>query len=241
MGNPSKVLSTVLSVFNFGEGVYQVTFAIPQRYTRFLPGQFLHLTLDDFDPSSGYWPESRVFSIASAPRQEHVTVAYSVKGSYTARMERELVTGRQVWLKLPYGDFVIDESKLDEGPLVLIAGGTGVSPYWPFLIAQPERQGEVHLFYGIRKPEQLLFRNELSSMSNKAWFQCHLMVEDGTVEGLAHGHGRLSVGHVVREVGPGLSRANIYLSGPPSMIGLFRDDLRSRGLPAEQIHVDSWE
>ena len=34
--------------------------------TPFKPGQFLHLALDAFEPG-GFWPESRVFSIASAP------------------------------------------------------------------------------------------------------------------------------------------------------------------------------
>ena len=33
---------------------------------RFTPGQFLHLALDPYD-ADGFWPDSRVFSIASSP------------------------------------------------------------------------------------------------------------------------------------------------------------------------------
>ena len=77
----------------------------------FRPGQFLHLTVDDYDPA-GFWPESRVFSIASSPRErERIRICYSVKGRYTTKMEQALKVGGEVWIKLPYGDFVIDDTE----------------------------------------------------------------------------------------------------------------------------------
>jgi NAD(P)H-flavin reductase len=241
MANPSKVLATVSAIRAFGEGVYELNFAVPSRYTRYLPGQFLHLTLDEFDPTTGYWPESRVFSIASEPRQDHVTVVYSVKGEYTKRMERELAVGREVWLKFPYGDFIIGEDHLRQGPLALIAGGTGVSPYWPFLKAHAEREGEVHLFYGVRKAEHLLFRQDLETALTRPWFRLHLMVEDGSVDGLPAERGRLSIGKVAADLGVGFAAANFYLSGPPAMIRTFKEDLGTRGVTPDHIHIDEWE
>src|ERR1035438_8343115 len=92
-------------------------------------GQFLHLTVDDYDPS-GFWPESRVFSIASSPRErKRLRICYSVKGRYTTKMEQVLKVGGEVWVKLPYGDFVIDGSN----DAVLLAGGTGISAFTAFL------------------------------------------------------------------------------------------------------------
>ena len=96
---------------------------------RFRAGQFLHLALDPYDPT-GFWPESRVFSIASPPAQrDSVRITYAVHGQFTARMESDLAEGRQVWIKMPYGDFVI-ESQAD---VVLFAGGTGVTAFTAFL------------------------------------------------------------------------------------------------------------
>lgn len=241
MANPIKVLGRIASIHTYGEGVYEVTFEVPLRVTRFLPGQFLHLTLDPFDPTTGYWPESRVFSIASQPRQDSVTVVYSVKGQYTRRMERELRVGHEVWLKLPYGDFIINEDLLDQGPVVLLAGGTGVAPYWPFLRARSARGGEVHLYYGIRRPDHLLFRDGLMELQHEPWFRLHLTVEDGVLDGLPSARGRLSIVTVAHDLGPAVDTANFFLSGPPVMIHNFKSQLGALSVESKRIHIDEWE
>lgn len=241
MANPAKVKSVVREILSFGEGVYQVVFSVPRLYTRFRPGQFLHLTLDDFDPTAGFWPESRVFSISSVPSQDHVIIVYSVKGSYTRRMEEELVVGREVWLKLPYGDFVIDDASASSGPLVLIAGGTGVSPYWPFLLKNGAHPVIVHLYYGVRRPDHILFRDQLEGLVSSGWFQLHLMTEEGQVPELNAKTGRLSVASIVEDLGEQVPEAHYYLSGPPTMIQRFKDDLGGHGVDLSHIHIDSWE
>ena len=71
-----------------------------------------------------------MFSIASSPRErDRLTITYAVKGAFTTRMERELAVGREVWVKLPYGEFVIDPTR----DAVLFAGGTGVTAFTAFL------------------------------------------------------------------------------------------------------------
>jgi ferredoxin-NADP reductase len=92
----------------------------------FQPGQFLHLALDPFDPAGGFWPESRVFSIASLPTDPELTIAYAVKGAFTRRMRAEIKTGKELWVKLPYGHFSLSASPGEE--IVLVAGGTGIIP-----------------------------------------------------------------------------------------------------------------
>jgi len=52
-------------------------------------------------------------------------------------MEKELEIGREVWIKFPYGDFIIDTFVNPGDNLVLIAGGTGISPFIPFLKGGP--------------------------------------------------------------------------------------------------------
>jgi len=241
MANPAKVQAQVQTVENHGEGVYSVTFSLPNRYTRYLPGQFLHLTLDEFDPTTGFWPESRVFSIASAPRQDFVTIVYSVKGRYTRRMEQELMVGREVWLKLPYGDFIVEEGLLAEGSVVLIAGGTGVSPYLPFLLKQQETLGRVHLFYGLRKSNHLLFGKEFETLKDQPWFRLHLFLEEGRLKDWTSTPGRLSISATLEVMGKEFSSGHYFLSGPPGMIRTFQADLLGRGIPNNQIHIDEWE
>jgi len=242
MANPAKVLATVETIESFGPGVYMARFAVPKRYTKFLPGQFLHLTLDEFDPSIGYWPESRVFSIASQPNGDSLAIVYSVKGHYTKRMERELTVGKEVWLKLPYGDFFIECS--NDQDIVLIAGGTGVAPYVPSLgkVAGDNSQGNIYLYYGIREPEHFLFKEEL------AYFCCKNpkinffpYVENGDLPGTKYRKGRLNTEDILTDLNDRANSALYYLSGPPAMIKYFSDQLTKRQIEPNKIKIDSWE
>jgi ferredoxin-NADP reductase len=147
-------------ITDHGGRVFTVDLAPASPVPSFRPGQFLHLTVDEYDPS-GFWPESRVFSIASAPHdRRRLRICYSVKGRYTARMEQVLRVGGEVWVKLPYGEFFID----DQADAVLVAGGTGISAFTAFLEAlTPERKQKVTLIYGARNPELFLFQEMILS------------------------------------------------------------------------------
>ena len=113
MPNPIKTKASVASVVPHGDGVYTVSLRPEGRTPRFKAGQFLHLTLDAYDSIGGFWPESRVFSIASGPAAEEVVIVYSVKGAHTRKLASCLRPGVPVWPKMPYGDFVIKSSGLD--------------------------------------------------------------------------------------------------------------------------------
>ncbi len=103
-----KLACEVRSVTDHGERVYTVELEPSMPVPRFKPGQFMHLALDPYEPG-GFWPDSRVFSIASSPGERHrLTITYAVKGVFTTRMERELAPGVPVWAKLPYGEFMVD-------------------------------------------------------------------------------------------------------------------------------------
>ena len=85
-------------------------------------GQFLHLALDAYDPT-GFWPESRAFSIASPPSDE-ASCGSRTRSTADSRRgwKRELSEGAEVWVKMPYGDFVVTGEDV-----VLFAGGTGIT------------------------------------------------------------------------------------------------------------------
>ncbi|MCX6922131.1 MAG: FAD-dependent oxidoreductase, partial [Verrucomicrobia bacterium] len=177
---PRKIRCTVAAVTDHGGHVYTLDLAPATPVPSFRPGQFLHLTVDDYDPS-GFWPESRVFSIASSPRNRtHLRLCYSVKARYTTRMEQVLAPGRAVWVKLPYGDFVID----DASDAVLIAGGTGISAFTAFIEAlTPQTSQKVTLVYGARTPALFLFSEMiLSQLAAVPGFQAMFFAETPDAE-----------------------------------------------------------
>jgi ferredoxin-NADP reductase len=235
VGLVQKLPCRVNSLLSHGEHVYTLELS-PQngmRLPRFLPGQFLHLALDAWDPTR-FWPESRVFSIASSSDERGLLrLTYSVRGRYTARMERELEVGRDVWVKLPYGDFVVDSTQ----PAALFAGGTGITAFTAFLSGAATAQ-PVLLAYGARMPELLLHRDLFERRAASGpLFQCRLFCEapaPGTTLGFVS----------AKAVWPEWeSRAGstCYLSGPPAMLKTLTSELTSLGVRADRIKTDAWE
>jgi NAD(P)H-flavin reductase len=249
MANPIKVQAVVDSIECFGPGVFRLDFKPSGRIPKFKPGQFLHLALDDYDPTGGFWPESRVFSIASNNANDRLTIVFSVKGKFTKRMEECLTVGKVVWLKLPYGDFIIDSSIKNGQDVVLIAGGTGVSPYVPFLEGYAHgdysADRKVLLHYGARLRPFILFQDILFRCVEREGFSLHLTIEDEPPDGLAvEGaileKGRLNIGHIKKDA-EGLENPAFFISGPPIMIKDFKQALLEMGIFERNIKIDEWE
>ena len=247
MANPIKIQSKVKNIEKFGDGVYKLTLMPSKRLPRFKAGQFLHLTIDSYDPQGGWWPESRVFSIASHPSDNDITIVYSVKGKYTSKMQEELTINKEVWLKLPYGDFSVQSALVPDQDVILVAGGTGVSPYIPFIkneLSTCQAQ-KIKLIYGIRKPDHLIFKDVYeNSISNFKNFSIDLFVEQPTASHVIKGSnqftGIISLNHIL-ETARSFSNALIFLSGPPKMIQFFKSELSKNGISEEQIKIDEWE
>ena len=234
-----KLGCVVERVVAHGERVYTLALRPEKLVPRFRAGQFLHLALDPYDPS-GFWPESRVFSIASPPAQrDTVRITYAVHGRFTARMESDLVEGREVWIKMPYGDFVVD-SRAD---VVLFAGGTGITAFTAFLEGlTPADHQSVILAYGARSTSLLIYRDVVERCAQRlpSLDVSYFVEQDGQNGPPAVTPGRVSV----EAVWPRLRRpfdTTYYISGPPPMLRTIGQDLRARNISPEAIHIDAWE
>ncbi|QOY85102.1 ferredoxin--NADP reductase [Paludibaculum fermentans] len=214
-----------------------------KRLPRFTPGQFIHLTLDEYDPS-GFWPESRVFSVANAVADRRtLELTISRQGRYTRRILDEVHAGGTVWGKGPYGEFSIDGRNGSERA-VLIAGGTGITPFCAFMDdALHERVlplKEVTLYYGARTPELLIYQALARRCAAELpGFRMELMAERGGGGDVRTG--RLNVEQIVRETG-GAQGMLYFLSGPMAMIKSFQRTLieEFRAEPS-QVVIDAWE
>jgi ferredoxin-NADP reductase len=248
-----KIKCIVESVQDHGDHVYSVLLRPERRVPRFKAGQFMHLALDPYDPTS-FWPESRVFSIASSPAQRRkLILSYSVKGDYTRRMEHELEEGREVWVKLPYGEFTVS---FDE-PTVVFAGGTGIAPFVSFLgdvEVVKTLSNNLRVVYGARSTRLLVYRNLLlEALRLNPRVAVDLFVEEGPfndtswfteTEGMktrvSVQEGRIDVSRMWSSLSQPMNNV-YYLSGPPEMISAVGADLRGRGVPDERIRIDAWD
>jgi ferredoxin-NADP reductase len=233
-----RIRCRVEQIAAHGEHVYTVDLLPERRVPLFRSGQFLHLALDEYDPS-GFWTDSRVFSIASSPSQrERLRISYSVHGRFTARMEQELTIGRAVWVKLPYGEFVIE----DAHDIVLFAGGTGITAFTAFLAGLTPGLGyNILLAYGARVADLLIYRDLIEQRAKTIpQFQVLYFVEQASVCERGEMLGRLSIDAVWGKIiSP--TQAIYYLSGPPAMLKTILQELHTRGISSSAIRIDAWE
>jgi len=251
MATSQKLRCRVQKVTDHGDHVYTVDLAPEQSLPRFKPGQFLHLTLDDYDPG-GFWPESRVFSIASSPAQRNeLRISYSVRGKYTARMENELREGRILWIKMPYGEFVIQNST----DVVLLAGGTGITAFTAFLEnITPDYPNQVYLAYGARNRSLLTYKVLLDDQVSRIeklqayYFIEHSCHQDKELQATSEKKkpaspeipGYVDIGSFWSSIKNPYD-ANFYISGPPAMNRSLSNELLQRGIQKTNIIIDAWE
>ncbi|MBN2108347.1 MAG: FAD-dependent oxidoreductase [Deltaproteobacteria bacterium] len=243
MANPIKLKCIVSSIINHDDAVSTITMTPSRRLPNFKPGQFLHLALDPFDPTVGFWPESRVFSIASMPLDPDITIAYGVKGAFTKRMREELAVGKEVWIRLPYGHFGLAASPDEE--IILVAGGTGITPFSAFILNELWRSSGMvlKLVYGVKKPDLFLFTDMLiEAMSRLSGFKLFAFSEEIYDNKMLFSINKGSLSFdKIWEAANDPASATFYLSGPVNMINSLKAGLKEKGINPEKIKIDEWE
>ena len=130
-------------------------------------GQHIDLRLTAED---GYQAQ-RSYSIASAPedRQLVLTVERLEDGEVSPYLVDELRPGDELELRGPIGGYFVWEEPLG-GPLLLIAGGSGVVPLRAMLRhwAAGTRATASRLLYSSRTAQDIIYRDELTRLAADA-------------------------------------------------------------------------
>jgi ferredoxin-NADP reductase len=122
----------------------------------------VRLTAED-----GYQAE-RSYSIASPPEQEpHVTLTVERldDGEVSPYLVDELRVGDKLELRGPIGGYFVWEASMG-GPLLLVAGGSGIVPLMAMLRHRDavESTVETRLLYSSRSLEEVIYRDELDHL-----------------------------------------------------------------------------
>ena len=119
----------------------------------------------------GYQAE-RSYSIASAPEdgdQVALTVERIEDGEVSPYLADELAEGDQLELRGPIGGYFVWSTEMG-GPLLLVAGGSGICPLMAMLRHRAARQSHVptRLLYSSRSLDDVIYRKELDSLAGRA-------------------------------------------------------------------------
>lgn len=224
-----KYPAKVVSIFNKIDSVYTIELESLGRPFKYEPGQFLHIAIDEYDPS-GQWPESRCYSIQTSPNEKFIRITFAIKGNFTRRMQNELKPGKLVTLKLPYGDLFSQNH--DKNNTVFISGGTGITPFLSLFTdsAFAIYQNPV-LYAGFRTKEMNLYGDQIRIAGEiNPGLEVHFVYQDLD--------GPLNIEKIFQSSN---KKASFFISGPPVMIKTFKLFLLNNGLSADQIKTDDWE
>lgn len=211
-----------------GGDVWRVRLRAPAgKPPRYHAGQYLLLERAEGEKSA--------FSLASAPHcgrdlELHVLAREAGSRSLIDQLKRD----GMAHIDLPLGDTHLAE--LPEGPLVLIAAGTGMAQMHA-LIEHCRAAGfkyPVHLYWGARRPEDFY---QLEHW--EAWKQVPNLFLHKVVSDLCAWEGRCGLLHqAVREDIADLSTVHVYASGSPAMVYATLDALVEAGMDAHQMRAD---
>jgi len=222
-----KYPAKVVAIHSQIAGVYTLELESLGKPFKYEPGQFLHLALDEYDPS-GQWPDSRCFSMQSSPAQPTIKISYAAKGAFTSKMEKQLQIGSEITLKLPYGDlFTQPHNKTNT---VFIAGGTGITPFLSLFTHMSFNEYiNPRIYLGFRSKDYNIYHEELNRSCNSSKFvKSYYQDNDGII----------NIQQIFDENG---IASDYFISGPPVMIKSFKNVLVEKGVPLINVLTDDWE
>ncbi len=197
---------------------HELTFRAKQR-VNFLPGQYAELTVPH--ARADRRGIRRTFSISSPPKRDgtlSIAVRMPWKPSTYKKALLDLAPGQTVHATGVGGDFVLPKDAAV--PLLLVAGGIGITPFLSQLRHHPKR--DAVLVYGVAGPEEISYVDELAAFSVVLvspvrpdrlptawrWFEAPLLSAE-----------------IIASAVPDLARRRAYVSGPPAMVNAVRPGL----------------
>jgi ferredoxin-NADP reductase len=197
-------------------------------------GQHLDIRLTDED---GYMAE-RSYSIASAPGEPvALTVERLDDGEVSPYLTDELRAGDDLELRGPIGGYFVWEPG-DGGPLLLLAGGSGVVPLRSIL-RHRERTGSpvpVRLLYSSRTLDDVIYRAELDRPV--AGVQVVHTLTRRQPPGWAGYARRVDAALLAEVAWPASATPLAYVCGPTSFVEAVSQALVRAGYPPERVKTE---
>jgi propane monooxygenase reductase component len=206
---------------------------------RFWAGQYVDLTI----PETGV---TRSYSMANPPSEAsrlRFIIKHYPEGAFSALLENGLKAGDRLTAKGPFGTCFRREER--SGPMLLIGGGSGMSPLWSILQDQVEsgEQRPIRFFYGARAQRDLFHLDEFAALAAKLPdFRFVPALSDAEADdawGGERGFIHEVVARTLREEGLE-GEIDAYSCGPPPMIDAVLPVLQMAGVEPERIHFDKF-
>lgn len=214
----------------------------------FKPGQYITVRV----PSPCGHTTMRNYSLSDKPGNDYLRIsvkretgpkADTPKGYVSNLLHDSMEVNSTVELAPPCGEFFLDITEQHERPLVLIAGGIGITPLLSMLktavAAMPNRR--IIFIHGSLHEGVQPFRNILNDLAAKyknleTHFRYSEQASQGVARRLEDSTGMIDA-HLIEKLVPEKD-ADYYFCGPkPFMVSIYHQ-LLEWGIPASQVHFE---
>lgn len=218
----------------------------------FRPGQYLTFRLEVADASTGEQQQLvRCYSLSDRPGLDYYRISVKrvpasrpdfAPGRVSGHLHDRITEGSVLEVRAPSGHFHLDPAP---GPVVLIAGGIGLTPMLSMVnatLAAASRR-EIWLFYGVRNGSEHAMKQHLAELAERHEnFELHVCYSNpgpDDVEGRDYQHeGRVDIARL-RLTLP-LKPFHFYICGPTAMMEALVPALEEWGVPDRSIHYEAF-
>lgn len=197
----------------------------------FLPGQYARLSIPGSD-------SQRSYSFANRPGNRlQFLIRLLPDGVMSNYIRERCQVGDELRLEAPMGAFYLRHVTQ---PLVLVAGGTGLSALLGMLDELAERGCEqpVHLYYGVRGAEDLCAAQRIQAYAESIpGFRYTEVLSDPSPQWTGK-RGYLTEHFDMAELRD--SSADMYVCGPPPMVESIKNWLQDQALDGVQLYYEKF-
>lgn len=205
--------------------------------------------------------ERRSYSMCSSPLDDHlaVTVKRLKGGLVSNHINDNVKAGDEIEVMPPDGRFFTELDADQRKTYYMFGAGSGITPLMSILktIVEKEPQSTVHLLYGNRNEDCIIFKEQLGALAKRyagQLFVEHILSQPkrekapglkglfskGTLSWQGE-VGRIGAGQVNKFLEEHLLRteeAEYFICGPGSMIDTVEAALEARGIDKKHIHTE---
>lgn len=219
------------------------------------PGQFLTFSLLlAAEAGAVARPVTRCYSLSDSPSPSHyrVTIKRVVApaepagvpdGAVSQYFHDHVHAGHTLQVRAPSGHFHLDTQA--RTPVVLVAGGIGITPMMSMLrwCAQHQPERMVHLYYGVRNSAEHAFKVTLEEMARALpQLRLHVVYSRPLAEdkqGVDYQHqGRVDVALLKQTLPHGVHA--FYICGPAALMESLVPDLQQWGVARSDLHFEAF-